>query len=119
MNKLAGMGMVMKAGVGKRVMVVTTSIPEAMEEVEAALNEFLPSLDHAYTIHKANGRQRVEFNSGGGIRFFAYDHVDIRGESADVVFVDWPIANSMSFRDLVYMFKPVIATSRDGEIIRA
>lgn len=118
MNKLAGMGMVMKAGIGRRVMVVTTSIPEAMHEVQSALDEFLPSLDHAYTVHKANGRERIEFNSGGGIRFFS-NNLDIRGESADVVFVDWPIADSMSYRDLVYMFKPVIATSRDGEIIRA
>lgn len=118
MNKLAGIGMVMKAGIGRRVMVVTTSIPEAMEEVQSALDEFLPSLDYAYTIHKSAGHERVEFNSGGGIRFFS-NTLDIRGVSADVVFVDWPIANSMDYRDLVYMFKPVIATSRDGEIIRA
>ncbi|WP_193596086.1 hypothetical protein [Microbacterium sp. YJN-G] len=114
MNRYAAAGISIDASAGKRIIVVTP----IMGMIRSAMDEIIRSLDgvdpDSFRVRRANGAERIDFPSGGSIRFHSA-RSSMRGMSANVVYLDDNADREMTdaWRDLYAVTHP------NGEIIRA
>lgn len=112
MNRYVAQGMLADAKAGKRVVFVGDSgkyAREAFLRTVATLNQ---RDDAIQSVHRSNGRERVECFSGGSIRFISRRGNGARGLEADVVFIDCSEMQRETIREIA----PMVAASA-GELI--
>lgn len=122
MNKYAATGLAIAAAAGKQVLIVSSSRNIAMQ----ALDDFerLEADIPGSRVSRVNGKERIEYISGGSIRFESH-RSNLRGLSADIVFIDWDVETSFrASKDSGYLefydeLRHVIVAVPGGEIIRA
>lgn len=121
MNKYTAMALSTVAHVhGRRIIVLSGSQTES----QIAFDHFEPltGTPHIAKVYRANGMQRVEFVDGGRIDF-ASVRSNMRGWSADVVFVDNDAhRRSLTDEAMIELFndlRMVVATSPVGEVIQS
>lgn len=112
MNRFAAAGLIAEAEQGKTVLVVS----EGWNHSRHAFLNFEPLATTATRIVRAAGTQRIDYPSGGCVRFTSA-RSQPAGVVADIVFIDWDAetANPM----VTEVYRPCIATSPRGEIVRA
>lgn len=114
MNKYVIDGLLTEARSGRRVLVATGSMVAARCAFQEAAHAIRNEDARAY---RSNGRERVTFPSGGEITFRS-TRSNLRGMSADTVFLDWEALGPDEFR-LHQEIKPIVASSPTGQIVRA
>ena len=82
MNRFVVEGLVREAQRGKRVACASLRV-EHQAVLDAA-----GRAEGACSTVRANGRQRVDFTSGGSIAMFSTDPAAVRGLSLDVLYLD-------------------------------
>lgn len=116
MNRYAAHGIALDAALsGKRVIVLTPTgimIRDAMDEVIRSLERYDPDI---YEVRRAKGNESIRFLSGGYVRFQSAQS-NLRGLSADVVFLDVDADRQIS-RDTLHDVHAIIQPH--GEIVRA
>ncbi len=112
MNRYAARGIANDARDGRRVLVVTRDRREARH----AFDDITDLTYDAKRIRRANGSERIEHYGGGLVAFTTPRSHGARGLALDTIYLDTGVeATPEMLADLV----PCLATSRDGEIIRA
>lgn len=116
MNRYAAHGIALDAALnGKRVLVLTPigrMIRDAMDEMLRVLERYDPD---TYEVRRAKGNESISFLSGGCVRFQSAQS-NLRGQSADVVFLDVDVDRQISrdhLNDVHVIIQP------HGEIVRA
>ena len=113
MNRYVEVGLLADARSGKAVVVV----PSSMADGRAAFDALAVEATDATRIERSNGRECVEFENGGSVRFVAPHSTGSLGLGLrpDVVFVEgW---NTLAQRQRDELL--ATASKRGGELIRA
>ena len=112
MNKYTARGLAEAASKGCFEIIVVTRHPlSAMEEIPP---HFYAA---ATSVSRANGKERVDFASGGSISFLHPGSDGHRGRQADVLYLDSDIPHT-EHDALIKDYRPCIQTSPIAEIIR-
>lgn len=114
MNKFAAEGLAQKARSGQRVLIVT----EIQAEAQHALNLFEEHVTGISQTIRSQGRQEVQFESGGRITIRSYRSQSYRGLAVDTVFLDAGVDQLISMDDKLTLMA-CTAASPTGELIRA
>lgn len=115
MNRYAALGITLDAHEGKRIVVLVAraaAIRHAMDEVMRVLVDADPD---DYQVRRAAGDERIQFISGGSIRFLSVG-ATTHGWTADVVFLDEDVDRMLNQDDWMNLRA---VTQPAGEIIRA
>lgn len=119
MNDITARALAQQAAVvGQKVVVVSSN--SLMSEISFAIFDSL-ELPTATGIRRSNGRQRIDFVSGGSLRFITpRQEGAIRGHAADLVFVDADVDAAFADRSEIYeKLRQMTEGRRDARLIRA
>ncbi|MDJ1113224.1 hypothetical protein [Microbacterium dauci] len=121
MNSITARGLADEAELrGKKVVVVSATVDHARDAFEEFEALGRPTVSH---VTRANGRPRIDFVSSGSVRFVGHrQHGELRGISADVVFVDWDVETSAAIGELEELYdtaRKMTVTRAGARIIRA
>lgn len=119
MNDITAHALAQRAAVvGQKVVVVSSSSRYCETAFEIFDSLKLPT---ATGIRRANGRQRIDFVSGGSVRFITpRQEGAIRGHSADLVFVDADVDAAFTDRSEIYEnLRLMTEGRRDARVVRA
>lgn len=118
MNKYAARGLMLEAAAeGRRVLCVVSHA----HEVQIAMDELTQSQDlmtafPPFEIRRTNGAEEMRWASGGFLQFRVFKRGSLSSMSADTVFID----HGVDVReDWFHFLQPIIATSPNGQVIRA
>lgn len=114
MNRYAAWGIVQDARDGRRVLVVSPRQTEA----RTAFDEISAVTHGADRVIRASGRERIEHRNGGCVYFTTPRSTGGRGVAVDIIYIDAG-ADEQLDQERWNNLLPCLATSRDGEIIRA
>ena len=119
MNRYAARGLIEEALLErKRVLVLTQdSIITVLEEIQrTAPDDAITNVDHV------NAAERVLFDGGGDIRVMRWSRRDasLRGLCVDIIYLDTGVDERLADPIGYYgNLRALIATSADGQIVRA
>ena len=112
MNRYAARGIANDARDGRRVLVVTKD----QREAHLAFDAITVATYDAKRISRVNGGQRIEHYGRGLVAFTTPRSSGARGLALDTIYLDTGVeATPEMLADLV----PCLATSHNGELIRA
>lgn len=100
---------------GHRIIVVSGTwghADHARRELEAEA-----AADAVHRITRSNGKQRIDYLNGGRISVVSAQGHGYRGQSADLVFIDWDAETLHP--GIAHEFVPCVQGSPTGEVIRA
>lgn len=112
MNRYTATGIANDARDGHRILVVTKDQREARH----AFDDIAAATYDAKRITRVNGGQRIEHYGGGLVAFTTPRSTGARGLALDTIYLDTGVEATP---DLTATLAPCLATSRDGELIRA
>ncbi|WP_336642325.1 hypothetical protein [Microbacterium sp. MMO-56] len=112
MNRYAAAGIANDARDGRRILVVTHNRREAHH----AFEDIARLTHNAKRIRRTNGAERIDHHNGGSVHFTTPRSHGARGLTLDTIDLDTGVEPTP---DLTTELTPCLATSRDGELIRA
>lgn len=118
MNRYAAAGLTADALAGKRIVVLSPTSGMAYDAMDTVVRTLDDADPDTFRVRRANGEERIEFLSGGRIRFQSA-RFSLRGMSADVVFIDADRVLSATHRADLHTDLREVTGPVGGEVIRA